>query len=65
MPQIVYLDVSFSKIMQADFRKCFYLVKLIKDETQEVEVIDDKIIWLLLLKNRNISVNTTKMPVKA
>ena len=49
LPSLVYIDISFSNIIVLDFRGCYHLAKVLKDESQLVEVNNQNIIWLLLI----------------
>ena len=61
----MYIDVSFTMIKEINFKGCIHLVKAVKDETQIVLVNDPTIIWLLLIIDQNLTINTPSMPIKA
>ena len=61
----MYIDISFTSIIEIDLRQCLLLVKMVKDASQVVYVNDESVIWLNLLKDKNLTLNTTSMPVKS
>ena len=65
LPSLRYVDISFTPISKMDFRACAHLAKLVKDESQQVEVNDDSVIWTLVVRERNLMVNSPCIPAVA
>ena len=65
MYSVIYADISFTKIKQANFKLCENLIKIIRDKSQVTQVNNLKIIWLNLKLDGNLIVNTSFIPVAA
>ena len=60
----MYVDISYSKIVEACFTKCKHLLKLVKDESQVVLVNAESIIWLSLKRGGSFIFNVPRIPIK-
>ena len=65
LSHLVYIDISYSKIRFINFRRCIHLVKVVIDEIQIAKVVKQNIVWMLLVKDKNLTVNSPVMPAKA
>ena len=62
LPSLRYVDISFTPISKTDFRACAHLAKLVKDESQQVEVNAESVVWILVVRERNLMVNSPCIP---
>ena len=65
LPSLRYVDISFTPISKTDFRACAHLAKLVKDESQQVEVSDESVVWTLVVREQNLMVNSPCIPAVA